>query len=370
MTTPSGLTDLIALIQSRGGSITARQLMRASRKYRSSALIAHTVLDQLAGRGLGTFKNKTFTLHKDIDIAAPWPASLPMSGLGPESLPKPTTVTTPSVPPGAPPGSPPVTKTKKTQVKKRQRVATGVWGEEVVTKTVTDVPKAGAVSGCDTAEAGISGDDSAPIAGGDGKGEETPAREAETPGQAEKRWRREGRDIVAHAFRGRVRDECRTKGMSRRDAHDHAWVATIAAFPPEGQPATEVPMPDEPAKAEAADGNGNGQGQGIGDLPAGWPTLPSNASLPVEIGWVQSNRLVVVEEQPGGATRVHLDRAHEPAPSRGALGWLDISIRNHAKYVDVVARVLQTVQDEQEHTRRERTTMDDMEALLLEMNAT
>ena len=38
-----------------------------------------------------------------------------------------------------------------------------------------------------------------------------------------------------------------------------------------------------------------------------------NASSPAELGWVQANRLAVVEERPSGATVVHLDRAHEPA---------------------------------------------------------
>jgi len=82
----------------------------------------------------------------------------------------------------------------------------------------------------------------------------------------------------------------------------------------------------------------SGRVQGLGDLPPAWPALPANASLAAEIGWVQANRLYVVEELDRGGTRVHLDKAHEPAPSRAAIGWLETSIRSYAKYVEVAAK--------------------------------
>ena len=109
-------------------------------------------------------------------------------------------------------------------------------------------------------------------------------------------------------------------------------------------------------------------GGGGGGLtpPVSWGTLPLNATLQAELSWVQSHRLDVVEELPGGATIVHLDRAREPAPSMGALGWLETSIRSYAKYVDIVARSLTTAQDEREHQRRERMRIEDVEQLIAE----
>ncbi|MFO1095033.1 MAG: hypothetical protein U0992_17260 [Planctomycetaceae bacterium] len=63
-----------------------------------------------------------------------------------------------------------------------------------------------------------------------------------------------------------------------------------------------------------------GQIQGLADIPEAWPELPSNASLASEIGWVQANRLRIVSEKPGGATRVRLQLAIGPAPSWAAAG--------------------------------------------------
>jgi len=92
--------------------------------------------------------------------------------------------------------------------------------------------------------------------------------------------------------------------------------------------------------------------------------------LIAEVGWVQSNRLVVVDEQASGATHVHLDRAHEPAPSRAALGWLETSIRSYIKYIDIVARSLQAVVDEADHVHHERMAIAEIHGLLREMDET
>ena len=105
----------------------------------------------------------------------------------------------------------------------------------------------------------------------------------------------------------------------------------------------------------------------MNDIPSDWPELPANASLAAEIGWVQANRLRIVEEKPGHVTVVRLDLALSPAPSWAALGWLETSIRSYAKYVDVAAKA--TVSDDGEASvmRRERIAIDEVEALLDEM---
>ena len=49
-----------------------------------------------------------------------------------------------------------------------------------------------------------------------------------------------------------------------------------------------------------------------------------------------------------------------------ALGWLETSIRSYAKYVDVVARSLATVQHEQDQVKRERLAISEVRGLLEE----
>ena len=95
--------------------------------------------------------------------------------------------------------------------------------------------------------------------------------------------------------------------------------------------------------------------------------LPANASLSVEVGWVQANRLRVVEEQSGGATSVHLGQALSPAPSWAAFGWLETSIRSYAKYVDVAAKATAIADGEADVVRRERMAIEEVKRLLDEM---
>ena len=181
-----------------------------------------------------------------------------------------------------------------------------------------------------------------------------------------RQWRREGRYEEIAEFRQQVKDATKKAWRSagrhwdRDELNEVAWQEAARAFPPldtEGMPATD-------SQSESAP---RGRVAGLGDIPASWGTLPANASLQAEIGWVQANRLVVVEERPSGATVVHLDRAHEPAPSRAALGWLETSIRAYSKYVDVVARSLRDEAGEVENVRRERMALAEIDELLAQM---
>jgi hypothetical protein len=135
-----------------------------------------------------------------------------------------------------------------------------------------------------------------------------------------------------------------------------------------GKPSDEVTENSEKRTVSGAQRPvDDGQIQGLGDIPGDWPELSPNASLPVEIGWVQANRLRIVEERSGGAARVHLDQALSPAPSWAALGWLETSVRSYAKFVDVVARVSGGDDDEAGLVRRERVAIDEVRALLDEV---
>jgi hypothetical protein len=154
--------------------------------------------------------------------------------------------------------------------------------------------------------------------------------------------------------RNRMMKEARKQGMSKADAQ--AWTYTELDR-----------LHPEPVAAMSATFWG-GPLQGLGDIPESWPELPDNASLPAEIGWVQAQRLRIVEERPSGATVVHLDRARSPAPSWAALGWLETSVRSYAKFVDVVAKSLSTQQDEATTVRRKRLRIEEMKSILAEMH--
>jgi len=146
---------------------------------------------------------------------------------------------------------------------------------------------------------------------------------------------------------------------------------SVAADPrPRDQWGHFLPWPDDnrpiPKPTQPSETAPTGELAGMGQIPVEWGVLPANASLAAEIGWVQANRLQIVEERGSSPAIVHLERARSPAPSLAALGWLETSIRSYAKYVDVVARSLSTVQDEQDQVRRERMRVSEVEAVLAE----
>jgi len=193
------------------------------------------------------------------------------------------------------------------------------------------------------------------------------AREVDLLIALPRRFQREGRWPELSRLRDEMMRDCMSRQMSKLDAR--AWVyAELDRLSPPLPPPKRTTLVEEPAEPAATD-DADATPRGLYDLPASWPPLPANASLAADIAWVQSNRLAVVEERPGsGPTRVHLDRAHEPAPSRAALGWLETSVRSYAKYVDVAARAASAQVDEQEGVRRERMAIDAIRALLDEMS--
>lgn len=172
------------------------------------------------------------------------------------------------------------------------------------------------------------------------------------------RLQREGRWKDIEPERDEMMKLARKQGMSKGEAQ--AWVyAELDRLYPALENRTV-------SSSEGYGTNSGGQIQGFGDIPEVWPDLPANASLGTEIGWVQANRLRVVEER-GNATRVHLDRAASPAPSWSALGWLETSIRSYAKYVDVAAKATASDDGEAGWMKREKIAIEEMEALLAEM---
>lgn len=149
-------------------------------------------------------------------------------------------------------------------------------------------------------------------------------------------------------------DGCSDKSASLADLSE-----CLSSSPPNTQSPKSQAMPSTYDES--------GQIQGLGRVPPEWGELPANASLSAEVGWVQANRLAVVEEKPSGGTVVHLDRARSAAPSWAALGWLETSIRSYAKFVDVAAKASGGEDDEGAVMRRERRSLDEVGRLLEEM---
>lgn len=129
----------------------------------------------------------------------------------------------------------------------------------------------------------------------------------------------------------------------------------------------DSPKPSDDKDLQTPAPRNSGSLQGLNEIPESWPTLPASAGLAAEVAWVQANRLYVVEELASGGTRVHLERAHEPAPSRSALGWLETSIRSYAKFVEVAAKVSGPGADEGEQIKREKLAIEEIRGLLAEM---
>ena len=180
------------------------------------------------------------------------------------------------------------------------------------------------------------------------------------------RLQREGRWAGQIEFE---RDEmmrlARKRGMSKSEAQAWTYAELDRMYPPEAVTLSPTSGGDSASRTMPPDGGG--PIQGLGDIPPAWPDLPDNASLAVEVGWVQANRLRIVTEQAAGATIVDLDRAGSPAPSWAALGWLETSIRSYAKFVDVAARATAVVDGEAAVWRRERVAIEEVRALLDEM---
>ncbi len=206
---------------------------------------------------------------------------------------------------------------------------------------------------------------------------EAPARPREEPLKVtvKRRLEQEGRWAgKIELERNQMMKLARKQGMSKSDAQLRVYGELDRMYPPL-EKGTMSPSEGPAGGSEnetlshSLPRYDGGRIQGLGDIPEAWPELPANASLSAEVGWVQANRLRIVEEKPGGATLVHLSRSLSPAPSWAALGWLETSIRSYAKYVDVASKATASDDGEASVMRRERMAIDEVKALLDEMRA-
>lgn len=198
----------------------------------------------------------------------------------------------------------------------------------------------------------------------------THARDVTKRLQAEGRWFGQ-----AEETRNTLMKESKAGGMTKPQAQAWTYTQLDKMYPPVQSKPAETDTGSEGAQGLTATkpiyiGNSeadSGSIQGLSNLPKDWPELPSNASLGAELGWVQANRLRIVEERPGKATKVDLALALSPAPSWAALAWLETSIRSYAKFLDAAVKVSGSTDDEGAVMKRERRSVDEVRALLREM---
>lgn len=175
----------------------------------------------------------------------------------------------------------------------------------------------------------------------------------------------------------RIRREGRAAGLSRQGAYERATREIDRLFPPaeptEPEPVIAEEPPAEPeylptvgkypeiavSPAPAAD---DGSVSGLSTLPPGWPELPANAQLQVEIAWVTANRLRV-----RSGTGVDLSKALSPAPSYSALSWLETSILFPAKFADISVKATADNDSEKEFVKREKLAIEEIRSILSEM---
>ncbi|MFM7928158.1 MAG: hypothetical protein ACKO9Q_10640 [Pirellula sp.] len=170
-----------------------------------------------------------------------------------------------------------------------------------------------------------------------------------------KRLQRDGRWAEVEPVRDRLMKECKNNGMSKPDAQAWTYSELNRLYPP-----VTAEWTDDSESVDC------GFVSGLSDIPASWGQLPPNSTLQAEIAWCQANRLSVVRETRDGAI-VDLSKAKEPAPSWAALGWLETSIRAYAKFVDVAAKASANQEDEREMVKREKIAIEEIRALLAEM---
>ena len=176
------------------------------------------------------------------------------------------------------------------------------------------------------------------------------------------RLRREGRWAEASKLKDEAIKEAKKAGMKSNEAKDAGWDAMEKAYPP--LPSTAEPEHgDDETEEKAA-----GRAVGPTTLPVAWGELSDSAPFEVEVEWVHQNRVLVVEERAGGASRLHWDRARKPAPSYGAVNLMEFAATNRKGFMDILQRVKPGENGDEENIRREKVKIREIQRILDEMN--
>src|SRR5262245_28908941 len=142
------------------------------------------------------------------------------------------------------------------------------------------------------------------------------------------RWRQENREEEVARFRQQVRDQCRARGLSRKESNGHAWAEAARNFPPLPPP----PPPIAPVPEILI--NGKTPAQRIAEWNAEWAAtevvevgqppadLPEYIDVDEDLNWACRNFLVVstrVIERDRSYWEIDWSRAVTPVPSAMAV---------------------------------------------------
>jgi hypothetical protein len=175
------------------------------------------------------------------------------------------------------------------------------------------------------------------------------------------RLRREGRWPEASKRKDEMVKLLRAEGMKRTEAAEEAWRRLAAEYPPLPHTTELEPEPDDDEELAVCV-------VGPNVLPSAWGDLPESASFEVEVEWVHQNRVLVVEERTGGASRLHWEHARKPAPSYGAVNLMEFAATNRKGFMDILQRVKPaTDTGEEENIKRERRSLAEIRGLLERM---
>jgi hypothetical protein len=95
--------------------------------------------------------------------------------------------------------------------------------------------------------------------------------------------------------------------------------------------------------------------------------LPAGAPRDVEIEWVHQERILVIEKRRGKESRLHLERATRPAPSKGAVALMQTAASADLEFTEMLFRAKPSDDDDAEMVKRERKSLAEVERILDEM---
>jgi hypothetical protein len=171
-------------------------------------------------------------------------------------------------------------------------------------------------------------------------------------------WR-EGRWAEASKWKDEMVKKLRAEGMKRTEAQGEAWRRLAVEYPP--LPST--------ADSDYGDDEDDAEGRfgmlvGSSVLPDYWGKIPKSASFEVEVEWVHQNRVLVVEERPGGKLLLHWERARKPAPSYGAVNLMEFAAINRKGFMDILQRVKPGMTGEEEKIAREKKSIAEIRKMI------
>ncbi len=182
--------------------------------------------------------------------------------------------------------------------------------------------------------------------------------------QLTERLRREGRWGEASKWKDERIKTLRAEGMKRNEASGQAWEELEQKYPPTAtiEESMESPPADDPGDTTEEVAS---VPSGSCPFPASWGDIPDTAPFEVEVEWVHQNRVLVVEERPGGSHKLRWERARKPAPSYGAINLMEYAATNRKGFMDILQRVKPSAgEEDEENIKREKKSIAEIREII------